>query len=175
MKTFCDFCRKEFNQKPSKIKTHNYCCKEHRHLARYKIVKCCTCGITFERAVISIKKHNFCSMSCAKVFTSKRLAAYNIEHNPSAMDFNRRSAIRKTKLGRGACLSYEKTFGRHTHRIVAERMLGRELKKGEVVHHIDGNKRNNSPDNLMVFNSQGEHAKWHVMHDGNIRERGRKV
>lgn len=35
--------------------------------------------------------------------------------------------------------------------MVAERMLGRKLKPGEVVHHIDGNKRNNAPENLMVF------------------------
>jgi HNH endonuclease len=29
------------------------------------------------------------------------------------------------------------------------------------VHHIDGNIRNNTPENLMVFSSQKEHAEWH--------------
>jgi hypothetical protein len=36
--------------------------------------------------------------------------------------------------------------------------IGRALEKHEVVHHIDGNPSNNSPDNLMVLKSQSEHA-----------------
>ena len=39
--------------------------------------------------------------------------------------------------------------------------LGRELKKGEVVHHKDGNKKNNDPDNLMVFASTNDHTMYH--------------
>ena len=76
-----------------------------------------------------------------------------------------RAKLRKAKLGKGQGVSYEKTYGRHTHRVVAERMLGRPLRKGEVVHHIDRNKRNNDPSNLMVFPSQREHVKWHNEHD----------
>lgn len=49
----------------------------------------------------------------------------------------------------------------YEHILVAESKLGRPLYENEVVHHIDGNKLNNSPDNLMVFNSQREHDKWH--------------
>ena len=41
-------------------------------------------------------------------------------------------------------------------------MLGRKLKPDEVVHHIDGNKRNNEPSNLKVFENQAEHARFHM-------------
>lgn len=38
-------------------------------------------------------------------------------------------------------------------------MLGRPLRRGEVVHHRDGNKLNNDPMNLEVLPSQTEHTK----------------
>jgi hypothetical protein len=37
------------------------------------------------------------------------------------------------------------------HRWVMEQQLGRQLTKGEVVHHRDGNKANNAPENLQVM------------------------
>ena len=49
------------------------------------------------------------------------------------------------------------------HRDVAEKKLGRKLRKGEVVHHKDRNKQNNSPGNLWVFRSQAEHDRVHKL------------
>jgi hypothetical protein len=37
------------------------------------------------------------------------------------------------------------------HRLVMERVLGRPLKAGENVHHLDGNKANNDPSNLELW------------------------
>lgn len=56
--------------------------------------------------------------------------------------------------------TYRKIHGRHAHRVIAEQMLGRPLKRGEIVHHIDGNKHNNDPSNLQVM-TQAEHMKLH--------------
>ena len=47
--------------------------------------------------------------------------------------------------------------------LVAEKILGRYLQKGEVVHHIDGNRMNNSMENLMVFATHGDHVRYHKM------------
>jgi hypothetical protein len=44
------------------------------------------------------------------------------------------------------------------HRVVAEKMLGRPLGRDEIVHHVDGNRANNAPENLVVM-SRGEHDK----------------
>lgn len=46
------------------------------------------------------------------------------------------------------------------HRHVMEQVLGRKLKPNEVVHHKDGNKKNNSPDNLEVL-EWSEHSREH--------------
>jgi hypothetical protein len=47
------------------------------------------------------------------------------------------------------------------HRFVMECKIGRYLTKKEVVHHIDFNKKNNEPSNLMLFKNQKEHVKFH--------------
>ena len=47
------------------------------------------------------------------------------------------------------------------HTLVAESVIGRYLYDDEVVHHKDEDKHNNSPENLMVFRTQEDHARFH--------------
>lgn len=46
------------------------------------------------------------------------------------------------------------------HRIVAEAKIGRKLLPGEVVHHINGMKLDNRPENLEVM-TVSEHVSHH--------------
>ena len=48
----------------------------------------------------------------------------------------------------------------NVHRYIAKTMLGRTLLSNEVVHHKDGDKLNNDPNNLMIL-SLREHARLH--------------
>ncbi len=45
------------------------------------------------------------------------------------------------------------------HRLVLESILGRYLRPGEVVDHIDGDTSNNEPSNLRLFASNAEHLR----------------
>lgn len=49
----------------------------------------------------------------------------------------------------------------YEHRSVMAGILGRTLLSTEHVHHVDGNRRNNAPDNLRVL-SQSEHRRVHA-------------
>ena len=69
----------------------------------------------------------------------------------------KRTAILKS---RNKGHSYRKSHYRHEHRIVMERILGRSLLPNEIIHHIDGDKLNNNPENLMLL-TRAEHALLH--------------
>ena len=49
----------------------------------------------------------------------------------------------------------------YEHRLIAQLMIGRELKKGEIVHHFNENRGDNRPSNLVVCASIKEHVVKH--------------
>lgn len=52
----------------------------------------------------------------------------------------------------------------YEHILIAEEMIDRPLREGEVVHHLDSNRSNNSPDNLLTL-SGPMHTKLHTWLD----------
>lgn len=100
-------------------------------------------------------ERHFCSRQC-------HMKTMNEELNPGRMTGDVKAKLSLQKIGTGEKTGYLKLHGRHSHRSIAEQILGRPLKPGEIVHHLDGNKRNNLPANLIVFPSQAEHAAWHA-------------
>lgn len=50
---------------------------------------------------------------------------------------------------------------RKEHFLVIEKDIGRKLKSGEVIHHIDVDKQNNKIENLDLLANESEHQKVH--------------
>lgn len=57
----------------------------------------------------------------------------------------------------------------YEHRIVAENKIGRRLLRGEQVHHINGNKQDNSVENTEVVSCIAEHMQGHRKKPSNRR------
>lgn len=142
-------------------------------------IKCDWCGKTMVRCPSQIKNHNFCSRSCLADFSNKsknpegykllkdytnmgkHMSEMNRRLNPTRMTEETRSKLRACHLSEGNGRTYAKIYGEKVHRLVAEKMIGRPLLPNEVVHHIDQNKRNNDPNNLMVM-TPSEHSRLHA-------------
>lgn len=142
---------------------------------RVKVV-CPICNKVFERYQCQLKGKQVCccSVECKNEAVKRKLITWdttkasihlselNRKRNPTSMTPEVRAKLRAARLGRGEGKSYSKLFGRHEHVVVAERILGRKLEPGEIVHHIDRNKRNNDPSNLVVM-TQSQHAHLHAV------------
>lgn len=75
---------------------------------------------------------------------------------------HQKRAARASVRRRKSKARYRKTKGRHTHRAVAERVIGRPLTYDEIVHHVDEDKRNNDPANLDIGITRRQHQHIHA-------------
>lgn len=159
-KRTCEFCRTVFFVKPCKL--GRFCSRRCHSESMRTLPKptprpCCLCGKVFSP---SRKRGNarYCSKPC--IWKGCKGDVFNAEVSRLSRH-KRRDAL----LNTGECKTYRKFYGKHEHRVIAENMLVRQLLKGEIVHHVDGDKRNNAPSNLAVM-TQSEHARLHGFRRG---------
>jgi len=141
----CDMCSKKIWRYPSQIKTHNFCSR--------------VCLAAYSNK--SKNPHGYADLKDYRKI-SEHMTKLNRELNPERMTEQTRKKLREVHLDSGEGKTYTKIYGKLAHRVVAEQILGRPLKQEEVVHHLDFNRRNNEPWNLMILPSNEAHLRYHA-------------
>lgn len=161
----CENCGKEFQTWPCRLERGGgrYCSRkragdmrrgkrfteEHRAkiataLTRGHHKACDQCGKLFW--VKPSEPARFCSHPCCGAWQSEHL-----------------SGPRSSRWKGGVMANGYRMIGRKLeHRQIIESLLERPLEQDETVHHIDEDRANNDPKNLMLFASKGCHRAHHT-------------
>lgn len=135
---------------------------------------CLECGKTHEKLQCQLTRGRgkFCSKKCANkhrqhgqtqkcAFCGTEFYRRFGELNKAVIRFCSKECYTNNRILKAKKTTYLKSGATHIHILVCEKALGRKLKDGETVHHIDEDKKNNLITNLAVLPSQAIHAKVH--------------
>lgn len=147
----CELDRKFCSQRCHLVNLHD----KHRKPRTGKDEKCGNCG-----KAIYIQKHLFgkaryCSPACHEQWLTKTKGRFGVNN------FCWKGGVSESSQGYLMI-----THGKHArkfkyqHRQVMEEYLGRPLESHEIVHHVNGDKKDNRIENLEIM-TRAEHIQHH--------------
>lgn len=134
----CELCEVSFRPDKSTSK-QRFCstrCRGEAHRSPLRKTKCERCGSPLR--MTGSTRVRFCSKSCAMLDRSRRGEI----NRPEGALQPHLDGYTRMKVGTRWLLQ---------HRVVMEQMLGRPLEKHERVHHKNGDKTDNRPENLELW------------------------
>lgn len=164
MIVFCAQCGKQISRKPSSIPESGkvYCSKvcHNESMKKGFFVSCCVCGNTFYKPPSKITENNCCCAECRNELDRQRaldqlnLPGHNAGHSaPWLTKFNRLLSIHENTIDVDSSV----------YRSIVEAAIGRKLRRGEVIHHINGDRTDNRLENLQIM-TNSEHSRLHHRH-----------
>ena len=121
-----------------------------RDESRWVQYVCEECGKDTETRKIyyNRRKHHFCGRECQCKWQRKSRIGANNPYWKGGKKYKYKQVNIKGKV-------YLE------HILIMEKKIGRKIRKGEEVHHIDFNTENNSMENLYLCKDKAEHRAFH--------------
>lgn len=152
---FCQKRERNFCDKSCRMKWQNTVMRALRQAKHTRIIKCSSCGEKRRRQKNRLKwKKSFCNRNCYSEW--KKGANSSLWRGGRRIDKDGYVLIHKPKHPKADISNYVRE-----HRLIMEGKLGRYLTGTETVHHTNGNRQDNSLENLVLYNSNSDHLKVH--------------
>jgi hypothetical protein len=165
IKVSCPHCRRVLLLTPANAQRFRTCSRTCREAVKNpaQFVVCQACGSSKRVNPAELRRgRRFCSIACRHIGFR---GSGNPKWRGGVLVSRGRRYIYSPGHPKATKLGYVAEY-----RLVAERTLGRQLDRSEVVHHINGDHADNRPENLQVIN-QSEHIALHrhEMHAARLR------
>lgn len=145
----CEYCGRFFCVKPYRIKTARFCSRRCLGKAQLpEINEPRLAAIRGKKAANNRQGIKWC-MWCGKVFWVSP-SRVNSKKYCSRQCYGK--SQQKTQPSNKYSRLTVKGVRMYEHRHIMERLIHRKLKRGEQVHHLNGDRQDNDPFNLMILN-----------------------